>query len=630
MPRPASFRQHRLAVSAGLALLLPSVAHAAAFLPGAAPEPDPPTGEKPAPAAAPAGNGIRWTLAPWRSDGALTVDLRALRLDDGSRSTQQLVFADVDVASHVWEPWFIQLRAGLGLLGDRTQGSGGTVNGGGSASVTGRVAVSVFPASRFPFELRADVSDSRTRGDSLGNDVRATRLSLSQSWRPEEGNDQVALHLDHSRLDSDRAGSDTLTAASLLATRQLAEHSFELNTTWSRNERGDTGDTSRLTSLAARHGFHPRGNLVVDTLASRNDVDLRTGGVASGSSVRQLSTVATWRPVAGEPLYVADAPVTLGGSARWVDTVDAGGLPGARAVNASAGASVELGPAWRVTGSAAGGRFESAGGQADTSASANLAATFTPAPLPWGQWRWGPSAGASVGVQATQRDGGRHLEGLQATQTLSRDWAPGEQQVLSLSLSQSAGLLYESSLAETTRSLSHGLSLFWQAAGDGGRQRFVGLSASDARNWATDSGRFQLVNLQWTQREPFSRFLAASANLTLQATRNDSTQTDAFTGERRSLQGGWQRFYTAALSVEHQRAFGVPRLRWTLLAAANSQQLERRAFGDVEAPRERIAASAESRLDYTIGRLEARLAARVARIDDRTIAALKARVTRRF
>lgn len=634
MQRPVSFRARRLALAAGLAML-PPAAHAVAFLPGMAPEPDPPTGEtRPAAAAAaPAGNGIRWEFAPWRHEGALTADLRWLRLDDGTRSTQRLLFADVDFASHVWQPWFIQVRAGLGLLADRTTADGNAGNGaasGDGGSVTGRFALSVFPASRFPFELRADVGDSRTRGDALGQDVRSTRVSVSQSWRPEEGNDAVSMHADHSRLSSDAFGTDTLDALSLLATRQLAQHSFELDAAWSRNQRSDSGDESRLASLSARHGFHPRTNLVVDTLASRHEVTLVTAGQESGTSVTQLSSVATWRPMEGEPLYRGNLPLTLGGSARWVQADDAGGRPGVRALNANLGVGLDPGPDWRLTASAAAGRVDDAEGRTETRTGANAAATWTPAPSAWGDWRWGPSVGGSLGLDRHSRDGRRHLQGLQAVQTLSRDWLLGELQTLSLSVSQSAALLHDSSLAQTTRSLAHGVSLFWQATGEGGRQSFFGLSASDARNWADVDGSFQLVNLQWTQREPFGRFLSASANLTLQASRNEATLTDAFTGERRSERGGWQRFYTASVNVEHQRAFGIPRLRWTLLASANSQQLERRAFGDVDAPRERVGALLETRFDYAIGRLEARLAARVARLDDRSVAALQARVTRRF
>jgi hypothetical protein len=93
---------------------------------------------------------------------------------------------------------------------------------------------------------------------------------------------------------------------------------------------------------------------------------------------------------------------------------------------------------------------------------------------------------------------------------------------------------------------------------------------------------------------------------------------------------GWMRYYNGTVSYENQRAFGVPRLRGTVLLGVNSQPLERRALGDIDAPRERISESLEARLDHAIGQLDTRLSARVARVDGRVLAAVQARAQRRF
>jgi hypothetical protein len=53
-------------------------------------------------------------------------------------------------------------------------------------------------------------------------------------------------------------------------------------------------------------------------------------------------------------------------------------------------------------------------------------------------------------------------------------------------------------------------------------------------------------------------------------------------------------------------------------------------MGDIDAPRERISESLETRLDYAIGRLDTHLSARAARVDGRWMAALQARAQRRF
>jgi len=172
--------------------------------------------------------------------------------------------------------------------------------------------------------------------------------------------------------------------------------------------------------------------------------------------------------------------------------------------------------------------------------------------------------------------------------------------------------------------------VFWQSYDDAASQTMAGLTLSDSRTWAEGHGSFQLVNLQLTRRTQLTRSSSWSANVTLQATRNDAAEVDAFTGQRQIEGPGWQRFSSGSLNYENQRAFGVPRLRFTLLLAVNSQQLERRALGDIDAPIERISRSLEARLDYSIGRLETRLSARNAQIDGRSVSAITARLQRRF
>jgi hypothetical protein len=639
MHRPRSTRARRLCLSVGMSMLLPPAAQAAAFLPGQTADADPPTGEAaPAPAPPPGGitngNGIRWELAPWRSEGSLTLDLRHLRLQDGRRTTQSFVFGDIDFATYVWQPWFIRLRAGIGLLGgiDSSRDNDGTGRTQDSGGATGRFAVSVFPASRFPFELRGDVSDSRTSGDTLGTQYRSTRVSMSQGWRPEVGNENVQFNVEHSRLDSQTGGTDTLTAMNAVALRQFDDQSLELNATWSENERQETGDRSTLSAVNARHSLHPRNRLRVETMATWNEASIDRVGSSLTSGVRQVSTFANWSPGAGDPLYVADSPLTFAGSARWV-TADSGGSDGERsasAFNATLGAQQDLSQSWRLAGSTSVGRFDNGAGIVSTTGAANLSASWVPVAVKLGDWRWAPSGAGSLGVSRGGAAGNRHTEGLQLAHSLSRDLAIDDTQAMSFSVTQSAAALVESPGRQTTRSVAHSASLFWQANGDGRSQSFAGISASDARNYAEENGRFQLVNLQWSQREQFARYVSGAANVTLQATRNDATLVDAFTGERRALRGGWQRFYNASINLENQRVFSVPRLRYTLLASASSQQLEQRAFGDVDAPRERVSKSIENRLDYSIGRLEARLSARAAVVDSRTVVALLARLQRRF
>ena len=281
--RRAGSRPRRLRWIGPLSLaLLAPLAGAASFTPGRG-DADPPTGDNPPlperraaePLQAP---GFEWVLGPWRQTGSLALDARWLRQDTGATSQQGVVSTDFDWATHLWEPWFLQMRFGLGLVGvrDSTQGGDSGRVSGSSGGMTARMSLLLFPASRFPFELRADTGDSRSSGDSLGTAVRHQRLSLSQSWRPEQGNLGLHLHLDHSRLLSD-AGDDILTSLQVGGHHQQGEHAMDASGQLVLNQRSDLDEQQRLASFHLRHGFSPRPDLQVETLANWNDNRLHSG-----------------------------------------------------------------------------------------------------------------------------------------------------------------------------------------------------------------------------------------------------------------------------------------------------------------------------------------------------------------
>jgi hypothetical protein len=59
----------------------------------------------------------------------------------------------------------------------------------------------------------------------------------------------------------------------------------------------------------------------------------------------------------------------------------------------------------------------------------------------------------------------------------------------------------------------------------------------------------------------------------------------------------------------HSRAFGVPRLRYSLLFNINTAHTNARLLGDADADRTRNGYTLDQHLDYQIGRMDARLTA---------------------
>ena len=613
-----------------LALFAP-YAQGATFVPGA--EADPPTGDVTQVATTPAeplrGSGIQWTFAPWRYGGTVALDLRALRLDDGRTTRQALLMTDLEMGSYIWQPWFVQVRLGVGFVSSQSSGdaqSQGTLGG----SLTGRAAIIVFPASRFPFEFRADASDSRTEGVGLGGDYSSRRVSVSQGWRPQTGNAQLHLHADYSELVSG-VSRDTLTTFAATAIRQEGPHTLDMAVSHSDNRRNDTDEHTRLSAANARHGFQPTGNLTVQTFASWNEARLQGAGAALDNDIRQVSSFASWR--GNKDLWAGAGAPSVAASVRWVQTrsVGAGSSADAspQAISATVGVNQDLAPSWRASLSGSANHLQS-GTLAGDSTGAQATLNWTPRSQLWSGWRYGPSAGVSGGYARSGSQAARQTLGLQGSHGVSRELPLSESSNLSLSLTQSAGLLEENDAPEQSRALSHGASLSWQSVGSAGGQSFGGLSYSDSQSFGAARGHFKLLNLQVSQRSQLSRYSHWSLDVTLQGTNSQSNEVDVFSGQQREQGVGWQRFYSGTLSYENQRALGVPRLRHSVLVSVNSQVLARRALGDIDAPRERISESFESRLDYAIGRLDTRLALRVARVDGRVVASLQARAQRRF
>lgn len=592
-----------------------------------------------------AGNAapVRWTLAPIRLGGKLGVEQRWSRADDGERNARTLIGAGIDAASYIWQPWFIQLRAGLGLIlskGD-DQPAFGPPRSDDSSAWTGRLALQVFPASRFPFEARADVADSRTSGDYVGSDYRATRVGLSQSYRPAQGSENYNVGFEQSTLTSAGRPDDKVSVIRGLMVRTFGAQTLELSGSETLNERGGRQDSSQITSLAARHSYRPRGSFLIDNLATFNDIRVRNdaSSIDLATDITQLSSFLTWRPEQGQPLYSPDHPLFVTGSVRLAESEIASSTSSGRRQSAdgTVGASYDINRNLRAGGglsvSRRSARADGTAVARDDATLTNQTATltYTPDPLIMGAWRYSPNLSASASATQGTVDGSRSTEGVQAGHTLSRSWLGEQHGQLSLSFTQALGVTLDSAVPDVTRTLTNSISLFRQFANGGMTQSYAGLSLSDARSQGTVDSSVQIANLQYTQRKQLTRNASWSGNLTAQATRVrfDSAGPLGPTLAS-STDSGWRTYYSAGLSFETVNAFGVPRLRFIALANANSQQLERRADGDLDAPRERINHLFEGRLEYAIGRLETRLVARSSQVDDRRIDSIFFRIHRRF
>lgn len=632
----------RSALAAVALVALSGPAWGAAFLVGN-PEPDPPTGEQepaPASAAEPArGLGIRWYLGPVAYRGLLSLDFRRTSGTEVARSSGGLLRSEIEFASYIWQPWFVRLSSSVGMIlsRDQHQDLDGRTTSTTGLSAMGTVQAKVFPFSRFPIEVHAALSDSRATGDALLNDYRIVRLGINQSYRPPSGNDAYTYQLDYSRVKGSQTGVDHLIALNGNSQHRWDEHTVTTTLTASDNWADRDAPRSRLASVSAQHSFLPDSAFSADTLVIWNHNRLEFGGfgqrVSTGLQSLQLSSTMNWRPREDDWLYSANAPATVAGSVRLGHAQSSGSNAGRSQVfGLSAGISKQFSSELRAALSYSYFRSWNPGAPAVAQSGLGGSLAYTPRTvIALGEWRYTPSVSSSLNGTLVNSDR-REVVSLQGSHGLNRTWQLDAGNSITFNVTQSVGTVYLPTSKERSDGLGHGMAGSWQMIGSTGAQSFLTLSVNDSRTRSETNGRgeFQFVNLQVSRRERLTRFIGWSADFTAQASRSSADQIDPFTGALRRQDDGWQRFYSGTLTFENARVFGIPRLRFSTLFFATTQQYERRELGDINAPLERTTESLETRLDYLIGQLESRLSARVAKVDGRRVNSLSARIQRRF
>ena len=569
---------------------------------------------------------VNWSLAPIRWSGNVGA---GLRMSGGSlqpRRFQDLETANVQGRSYLWQPWFAQVSAGLGLVAsvDRFSGDAGVNGGTGTTSRntsttgTGNFGLTLLPVSRFPFQLTYDVTDSRASGELTGNDFMSRRLGVRQSYRPQSGNTSYVVSYDRSALNSRSYGTDTLTALSGGVTHGWNAQNLDVTASRTRNERGNTGESALLSRINARHNYRPEGTLSIDTQASYSgsDLHLQNSGAQADTRSRflQINSVGTWRPEEGHPLSV------IGSGRVFQNTFSNGGADAnSSALSGNLAANYRWTPQTAMYGSLGMTQVRS---EIDSRLLTNQTAgvTYTPDAIDIGSYKYLWNTGAAVANQTGNVDGAQHNLGGNIGHTLLRTLPINAAYTLSFSAGQTYSVNNDS-VARLSQSLIHNATASMRGSPTPESSVYASLTLADARTWGANENAFQIMNLQTSGQLQISRYSFLSANLTVQGTRQSTPAAPA---------SGFSFNTSGNLAYNHTRAFDVPLLRYSLLYNANQTQYQSRLQGDINAPREQVNQSLEQRFDYQFGRIEMRLTGRVAQVEGRNEWLVHFSVNRRF
>lgn len=576
-------------------------------------------------------SGIRLELGPINWGGSLGQEYQWHESEGGNRSRTRLDLLHLNATSYLWQPWFAQLRGGFGVIHSSSHASARSDDAqvrssSDSTSLTGDAGLTLFPVSRFPFDAFVSVGDSRTSGELTTTEYRSRRVGVRQGYRTVDNRTHYTARLEQSELTSDTFGRDTLEVIDGGVTHRLREHTFELNGNRSLNRAGTNGAETELKRLNGRHAYNRASNLSVESLASYNQTDVASpAGSSLTTRVKQVTSFTTWRPEEGDSLYEEGRTLVVTGSGRLFALANdiAGAESESQVANASLGASYGLSRNTRLAASVTATHTSSAGSEA-VFTSENVNATYTADPTQLGEVAYTWTTGGSASNSNASGQESRQTVSAQASHNVTRNYELSASSRLSLIAGQGAGVSHDTAgnvsgasasgatgtagtSSATISSLNHNAGATWSGGDGAGALSHVSLSAADSRAFGPFRSAFQLVNFQATRQSAVSNVSYWSGNLTVQGTRQlaDRAQSDFL----------WTT--TGSLTYVHQRAFGVPRLRFTALYTANARQVASRAGGDIEAPRDFTSQSAEARFDYRIGKLQTRLSARTAVIEDR-------------
>lgn len=573
-----------------------------------------------------------WTIPPIRWGGYTAIDLRRMTTQSQPSRTQLVEQINYKAASYIWQPWIAQVSGELNLLtsqergGERIASAPGTAGSGiKSSAVTGGAQLALFPMSRFPFTASYNQTDSRTSGELTNNPYTSRRYGLTQSYTPLRGGSNYRLAYDSSEITSAAFGTDKAKTLGGSMNWSHASNTVSANANRYTNTRSNSGDASFLNTFNANHSYRPSTTFAVESLANysatqyhlvsdRLPIDFR-------SQLLQLNSFATWRPAENSPLFVT------GGARIYENSASVNGAGAeARTISANAAATYALNRNTRLSGAGIVTQTSS-GGSSSYFTSQTAGIDYDSDAIKFGEYSYGWNTGATGGNQTGGENGKQYL-GARVGHRANRNIALGEGSALFFNASQSYSMIYDT-LLSTSQTLVHNAGASWsRRLGEAGTG-LLSLNGSDSRTTGYAAQHFQLINLQANGQIQLNRWSSASANMTIQATRQSAatpylTSTPATSADRFNISTA------GSLGYQHMRVFDVARLRYYGLLNLNHYQNRTRFEGDINAPIERVNWSFEQRLDYNIGRLEARLSMQVAEIEGRTNSLIFLRVLRHF
>ena len=544
--------------------------------------------------------------------GELGYDFLSNQFESADDRLEHTGLFRLNASGYLFEPYLATLEGGLGMYLRRTDTDSGDST---SDNIIGNAILRVFPQSRFPLELFAEKSDSRSDTDLTSLVIDRTRFGINQSYTAKSG---ASMGIGYEHSDTTNISTSTARGEKLREdvsdlfkarfSQGFGAHNISFNGNANFVDITNSLDFTDTVFATLRHRYSPSATFSSEDMLTYNSNETATATSRFESDVVQLNSFGFWRPRTKRPLRING---TIRALTRENKTLAA--ETEAQTATGTLGGTYEWSPRW-VFNANAGITGTDVEDERTTTHFQGLNAIYT-------SRTYRPfELDASWFGQADLRNTDTEEESIQEAgaligYNLDKTIAAENRHFYSMRLSQSINSIvdtedFSSNTLFTTASAS------WQRRGvrSNGMARF---SISDNRTYASGpnseniDGEFQLINLQASLDNRLSATSALRANATLQVSRNYRPDIP---GVIEGSNGDWIPTSTIDLTYFKLGLFRVPQLSFysTFRHVSNSFAP---LVGDPVGERVRRDDNQwENRLEYTVGRLQLRVISRLSDI----------------
>ena len=542
----------------------------------------------------------RAQVGPVQHDGYLEYQYRLTRAADLTDTDLHLATWRARASTYVWQPYILLLDGNLGLTQSR---SASTTTGNKNSIITGGMAATVFPRSRFPLRAFFDRQDSRVDGDVVDIDTTSQNWGFRQQYSAANGGQ---LALEYRKSDSQDLRVDGLRESrnfgssiwQLNGAQSIGSNSFDLLASVRDVSREEPMQMEKRSLLNLRHRFRPNPRFFIEDTTFFSDERITYDHSDIARRFLQFNGNSNWRPDTKKPLLVIGRVVAQG-----VDSGRSGGEMGSQSLVLTASANYQYSPRVYIAGNVAVRSSETDNGSDDSSVLQRLRTTYRSDNVDLGPlvYIWGGSIEA--GNRRNRSHGEDTVQDVAAgfNHSLGRNSVMRSGRILQISFSQALSAVVDTQdRREQSAIHSAYLSLNRQ---NGRMSNYIRFSASDRRSFGDRNDAFQLFNLQASSRMQISRKRAWNGSVTVQYSNSSATMSPDEEMDNSALT------YSVDLRYTERDLFSVDRLNFlSELRLLSSNFRSNDILDEGIAPdRDRDDSNWRNELNYRIGLLEFRL-----------------------